>query len=300
MRLSIPESIRSTGTARVMAAGPRLRGSMCFGRAYETRRSTRSWCVCVSRLYARASTGFAMTLLAVCLTAAFNAAEAGWRTFGTADGLIHEPVLSMAEDSSGALWFGTDRGVSRSTGAEWLSSDSTTATAIRGILALGDEIWCATPQGILILDRATIRMRSLVTTASTRGGLIADAVNALLLDSRGFVWVGTLGGLSRLDRSSDTWTSFHPGTQIRSLALDPEGGGWAGTNVGAFRYHPDSLPQWKVFSRGGAQDDVNSIFVTRAGRVWTGWPSPGTFGGVSVLDGTTWTDHRWPETPALR
>ncbi len=226
--------------------------------------------------------------------------EAAWRRFGTADGLIAAPVLAMAEDSSGTLWFGTDQGITRSDGADWRSTDSVSVRSVRALLAMGpDEVWCGTASGIATLDR-DMQVRSVLTVASTAGGLVSDAVRSLMLDARGHVWVGTDHGVSELDRSAGTWTNSLPGVAVRSIAGDRAGGVWLGTNAGAYRYHPDSLPQWKSFPRGGVKDDIAAIFVSRGGQVWTGWPANADLGGVSMLDGMSWVDYRWAETPTLR
>ena len=72
----------------------------------------------------------------------------------------------------------------------------------------------------------------------SRSGLAQNTVNALLQDSRGFVWIGTEGGLHRYDgyqlrlflHDPDDPTSL-PESFITALAEDDAGRLWVGTNT---------------------------------------------------------------------
>jgi ligand-binding sensor domain-containing protein len=48
-----------------------------------------------------------------------GAAQAEWQTFTVADGLAHNIIQAILEDSNGNLWFGTRSGVSRYDGTNW-------------------------------------------------------------------------------------------------------------------------------------------------------------------------------------
>jgi len=45
--------------------------------------------------------------------------ESGWKSYSDADGLAGNVVYSIAQEKGGALWFGTNRGVSRFDGKNW-------------------------------------------------------------------------------------------------------------------------------------------------------------------------------------
>lgn len=80
---------------------------------------------------------------------------------------------------------------------------------------------------------------------ATEDGLANTQVQTLLQDSRGFLWIGTLGGLHRYDgysftifrRSFDDSTSIANNT-ILAMCEDKEGTLWLGTREGLVKYDP--------------------------------------------------------------
>ena len=117
---------------------------------------------------------------------------------------------------------------------------------------------------------------------SVEDGLRGSEVTAILQDRRGFIWVGTSGGLSRYDGYSvDTYTSEpdDPNSLIHNWVLDlhedQEGVLWIATGGGLNRFEPASGTFVRYvhdpedpysLSPGSA----NSIHGDQSGRLWIG------------------------------
>jgi len=87
----------------------------------------------------------------------------------TANGLSHDIVYAIVQDSRGFLWFGTQYGLNR--------YDGYTFTIFRHLRS--------NPQS-----------------------LVQNTVQALRVDSAGTLWVGTAGGLDCYDRDSDSFSHY--------------------------------------------------------------------------------------------
>lgn len=150
------------------------------------------------------------------------------------------------------------------------------------VLAFGPAGSGARGQSGTTEPAATIRFKRLTTAE----GLSENSAYALLLDHRGFLWIGTQDGLNRYDGTGVR--IFKPGTGpadtatlasgfILALAEEARGQGlWVATGGGGLaRYNP-ATERFRVFRAGGPKpsglpsDFVRAVFVDRDGTVWAG------------------------------
>lgn len=83
-----------------------------------------------------------------------------WRNFTSHDGLAGDIVYTIVQDRDGAVWFGTNRGLSRYDGKNWMSfskqngllEDNVYSIAIDG----ANRVWVGTRNGVTMLAK-TIR-----------------------------------------------------------------------------------------------------------------------------------------------
>ncbi|MEM0962183.1 MAG: two-component regulator propeller domain-containing protein [Bacteroidota bacterium] len=129
-------------------------------------------------------------------------------------------------------------------------------------------------------------------TLTIADGLVSNEVNVFHQDRRGFLWVGTFGGLSRFDGASFV-THLHDPTDSTSLAHNyvnslyegPDGSLWVGTNGGLDRFDPAT--ETFTHFRHDPEDPatlgsavVRAVLVTDDGTVWAGtWD-----GGLNRID----------------
>ena len=83
-----------------------------------------------------------------------------------------------------------------------------------------------------------------------------------------------------------TRNSSLPSDSVRALALDREGGVWAGTERGAALFRDGNWTTYDTSNSGLANDSVRALAIDSAARVWFG-----TEAGVSVLDGVQWRSY---------
>ncbi len=241
---------------------------------------------------------------------------------GNPNSLSHNFVNALLEDNEQTLWIGTDGGGLnrltlpgekgnpltfhhyRSDPADPGSLSDDIVTAI--LQDSGGNLWFGTYTGGL--DKLTPEALKAVSGSKGEGkrgkpkfvhyrnepgnvkSLSNDFVIAIIEDSQGVMWVGTVGGgLNRYNKESDDFTSFvldatSPSSlidnNIFSLCEDRGGNLWIGTVEGLDRMVPASGPDGKArfihhVHRPGDSDSlshnfVRVIFQDSRDRLWVG------------------------------
>jgi PAS domain S-box-containing protein len=107
----------------------------------------------------------------------------------------------------------------------------------------------------------------------TEQGLPQNSVNAILQDRKGYLWIGTFGGLARFD--GERFTIFSPAdtrglgsARIMHVAESPSGDLWIGTVDGGVTRLRDGVAVTYTQRDGLPSDFVSSIRVDREGTLW--------------------------------
>ncbi|MFH0883962.1 MAG: two-component regulator propeller domain-containing protein [bacterium] len=117
-----------------------------------------------------------------------------------------------------------------------------------------------------------------------REGLSQSTIRAVLQDSRGFLWIGTQGGLDRYDGYEFTRYRYDPedstsisDNSIRALAEDGMGYIWVGTNGGGVNRMEPATGKFRTYRRDPDHPDksiqndfILSIHVAPDSTVWVG------------------------------
>ena len=167
-------------------------------------------------------------------------------------GLLHPMVNALVEDSDGSLWVGTYGG------------------------------------GLSHINRAS---ESFIhySVKSPRHGRITNGVKSLADDGEN-LWLGTLEGLSRLQKPSGNMTHFdipireaRLGERIINAILPDDGGVWIGTNGGGLKFFRDGQTRLVYLNEKGVQsladNFVTALLKDSLGNIWVG-----TQNGVSYYD----------------
>ena len=153
------------------------------------------------------------------------------------------------------------------------------------------EWWLGTSRGLYRFPKS--RSLQPVTrippkaTYTTRDGLASDNIWHLFEDSRGDIWVASAGGLSRWDRSADTFQRYRASDgwswpqSPASFAEDRAGAVWIGMSIGGglVRYRDGRFTRF-TSADGLAEGGSLNLFVDSSGRLWV----PMSPGGVFRID----------------
>jgi ligand-binding sensor domain-containing protein len=178
--------------------------------------------------------------------------------------LVNEWVYGISVDASDRVWFGTEGGVSMFDGKRWRSW-----THKDGLGAANRENLPASANtGLGTRARHDLS----VSTAGT-ATYNPNYVFAILAAKDGSVWAGTWGGgAARFDGKA--WRNLTSqdglaGNIVYSIAQQPDGVLWFGTNRGLSRYDGKT---WTSFTKrdGLPEEHVYAIAVAPDGDVWAG------------------------------
>lgn len=215
--------------------------------------------------------------LAACLLALASAAFADrdaashryTRSWNNEDGLRGSQVWAVLQDRVGHLWLGTNEGLVRFDGVTFQLWRQFGGVALPGgsvrALALASDgaMWI----GFGATGGVSRVFENQLTNYSNDDGLPGSNVLAVLADSRGGAWAGSLVGLSRLD--GDRWTQVTAAeglsaNRVNAVFEDRAGTIWVGSDLGVFARPADG----SVFTR--RSEVVAAQFTQDAsGVVWT-------------------------------
>ncbi len=115
------------------------------------------------------------------------------------DGLLHNTTTCIAQDSSGFIWIGTQRGLNRFDGYKidsYLNKGDVYTTVfnnrIRKIEVKGNYLWVATMQGLQCFD---IRKKEYIDFIDEDriGNNKLQTIHSLLIDKQNRIWIGVKG-----------------------------------------------------------------------------------------------------------
>ncbi|MEZ5324016.1 MAG: two-component regulator propeller domain-containing protein [Verrucomicrobiales bacterium] len=145
---------------------------------------------------------------------------------------------------NGHLWIGTASGLrSLEMATEKVTAfqaNEMLSKPIEALCADGDGLWIGTQNdGLLYLDFASGQTEEFTMNPGA-GSLPSNSIRSVFVDSRGWVWAGTLRGLCRRDGDSRKWIVYDNGggfasREIRTIGDDREGNLWLGTVSGIVR-----------------------------------------------------------------
>jgi diguanylate cyclase (GGDEF)-like protein len=195
-------------------------------------------------------------------------------------GLPEEAAMSLAQDSQGFLWIGTQGGLARFDGYRYenFTPDASDPDAlpdglVRVLLPDADGgLWIGTSTaGLVHFDSRTEKFKTLRPDRSGRKGPHSAQINALIQDGPR-IWVGGDSGLDLFDPRTGRFAriALRTGDQppVWALLVDRAGTVWAGTQDGLY-YRPARSAAFARYALGGAPV-IYSLYEDTQGRVWAG------------------------------
>ncbi|MDJ0841165.1 MAG: two-component regulator propeller domain-containing protein [Acidobacteriota bacterium] len=215
---------------------------------------------------------------------------------GIAQGLSQGTVTCLLRDRDGFFWFGTQDGLNRYDGYEFViwryepgRPDSLSDGFINCLLEDNEgRMWVGTNYGLNRYDRENggfIRY----LPGDREGDLPHEQVLALESDNSGRLWVGLLGGLCRLVPGTTAGRTRFESVlfrevkepQVRTLLRDQTGRLWA-AGSGIYRHEPDR-DQMELVGRGSAGFEpmlvtlITDLHTDKQGNIWAASSDRGLF-----------------------
>ncbi|TFW27354.1 response regulator, partial [Massilia horti] len=204
------------------------------------------------------------------------------------DGLAQESVLSIAQDTDGFMWFGSQTGLSRFDGYRFTNFRNIVGDPrtlgnnwVRVLLVdRKGRLWIGTDGGLDRYDVATQTFVHYPAIESTRRGNGNRHVHAIVEDGKDGLWLATADGLQHFDIASGRFTMWHHDEldgsslvddQVNALALDATGRLWIGTSSGLDSLGADRKRFVHYPLGGGARHAaVQALLIDGAGALWIG------------------------------
>lgn len=205
-------------------------------------------------------------LLLFCLCISAASQKLPFKSYTTADGLAHNNVDSIFQDKKGFLWFGTDEGLSRFDGYDFVNfrtADGLPADNVNAILEDDTgRIWVGTDGGIGLLVN---QKPGATSNAKFEKILIdpdipaANSVVRMLIDSSGKLWLLTWNGVyNALPADDPLFTlvaQFH-GSSSRTFFQDSDNNIWFG--VGS---ELREIRNGEIIEHGSIDGDQNDFVI---------------------------------------
>lgn len=174
-------------------------------------------------------------------------------------------VQSLWEDANGTMWVGLNGGL-------YLIKDGVAEMLSEGshVFAIKNDshgnVWAATNKGLLRFNNYELK-----ASYSVKDGLPNEFMTIVFEDSKGSLWFGGLGGLSRFE--GDHFTNYTAkdglaGNYVRTIYEDVDGTLWIGTyDEGMSRFKAGKFTNYKE-SDGLFNSGVFAIEEDQAGFFW--------------------------------
>ncbi len=190
-----------------------------------------------------------------------------WEIYEMAEEPAPLAIRALVEDSFGDIWIGAATGLFRwrRGKVEYMPVD---ITEIYGLLPdkKGGLLVAANGGGLVYFKDG--KTEQVLAT----GGSASGRVTALLRQSNGDLWVGTMGGLLRVN--GEKWIDYGtkdglPQASIRTLLQDRDGSVWIGTWGGLARWNGKGFDTL-LYEQGLPDQAIVSFLEDREGSLWIG------------------------------
>jgi signal transduction histidine kinase/ligand-binding sensor domain-containing protein len=231
--------------------------------------------------------------------------------YSSNEGLSYGNVLSIVQDNTGFIWFGTEDGLNRYDGYDFrvyknIPDDSTSLSNNFISTLIKDRegfIWAGTSDGLNKLNPITGKTQRFLFKEGDPNSLQSKTIISLGQDNNGNILAGTyLGGLSIFNKNKNNFTTFRhnpadPNSvgsdNILAIHIDKEGIIWlAVPPVGLCRFDPVKKQFITFFINGLNAPDGFLSLVTSIADNDDGNLYLGTFKGLVIFNKKNFTFSR--------
>ena len=208
------------------------------------------------------------------------------------EGLSQSSIFCVIQDSKGFMWLGTESGVNRYDGYDFIvySSDVKNPKSLSNnwVYSICEDhtgnIWIGTDGGLNRFNREKEIFTRYLHDPEKPNSLSNNKVFTIFEDKSGSLWIGTDNGLNKLDRKNESFKryQFDPenpqslsDNHIRSILEDTSGNLWIGTDNGLNRFNRKEKTWLRFHSdpkdtNSLSHNSINSICEDYLGMLWVG------------------------------
>jgi ligand-binding sensor domain-containing protein/serine phosphatase RsbU (regulator of sigma subunit) len=214
--------------------------------------------------------------------------------FGIEEGLPQSSIYTMLQDKDGSIWVGTMNGVSKYNGLNFENFTRTDGLAENRVTSScidkNGDIWFGHWSGGITLYSSKTKHFTTVATGTLK---LTKTINTILCDQKGVLWFATQGqGLLSCENGqfyATTTADGLPSDEVSSLAMDPSGVLWIGTDEGIVTRNT----KLTSFNRVMPSQHIRSLFCDSKGNIWIGTADQGVVklspgGGAMKIYNTAW------------
>lgn len=191
--------------------------------------------------------------------------------YGTESGLGPYNVRVLQQDASGRIWAGTDHGIYRLDNGHFHRIGHNGDPSVHAMISDGNGgLWIG---GHRLLHYSSGSLQEIAMPKQK----VPARIEALARTSDGTLWIGTLGGLLRLEQRSSASPKIVSAHAVRSLLIDNHHRLWVGTSEGGlfiqqgsgtFTHFSEATELVSETVNALLRDDTNDIWLgTRSGLV---------------------------------
>ena len=247
----------------------------------------------------------ALLLLLPTLPQSVRAERLPLKAYTVADGLAHNVINKIVRDSRGFLWFCTAEGLSRFDGYAFTNYTTDQGLPHRNVTDFletrGGEFWVATYSGLVRFNPKGEPMNRVVSADKAPPGATpmftvilpededrrAQSITVVREGREGAIWVGTLKGLYRLERTDGRFELHLVDLEMPSespeqrfvldLLEDRYGSLWVASASGLYRRWPDGTLGRYTTRDGLPGASLQDLLADQRGQLWAGTRDGGFF-----------------------
>lgn len=224
------------------------------------------------------------------------------------DGLSQSVVVAILQDSRGFMWFGTQDGLNRYDGYEFIhyknNPEDPTSLSSNWVTALYEDstgtMWAGTNGGGLNrFNRESEQFIRYQFNPNDPHSLNNDLITTIYEDHDGILWVGTnSGGLNRFDREAQQFTHYQnqaddpqslSDNTVTAIYEDRFGGLWVGTDEEGLNEFHRQTETFTTYAHDPneptslSDGTITSLLEDSQGKLWVGTSD----GGLDRFDRDT-------------
>ncbi|MCW9017170.1 MAG: ATP-binding protein [Kangiellaceae bacterium] len=206
------------------------------------------------------------------------------------DGLSNTSVFKIYQDKQGFIWLGTDDGLNRFDGYEFIiyrhsSSNHDSISSNRVFDIIEDKqgaLWIATSKGLNKFDPKTQRFKRFNHDPESKNSLADDMISDLEIDFDGKIWIATRRtGISLFDPTKETFIRFRHSANdetsissdvVSQIYKDSENNIWICSYRG-FNFYDRETKSFQRYTKspgaaGLIANDISRVIEDKEGNLW--------------------------------